>query len=89
MKTALKKAINNWSQIFSPENVSRWLILGILVGVFSGLTAVTFFYLLQLGKHFTMHFLAGFASPAPEGERILESSSNLHFHQWIFFFFRR
>ncbi|WAC08382.1 MAG: chloride channel protein [Thermodesulfobacteriota bacterium] len=85
MKTTLKKAINNWSQLFSPENVSRWLILGIFIGVLSGLTAVGFFYLLQLGKHFTMHVLAGFASPAPEGERILESSTNLHFHQWIFF----
>ena len=85
MKTALKKLVNNWAQLFSPENVSRWLILGILVGVLSGLTAVTFFYLLQLGKHFTMHFLAGFASPAPEGERILENSGSLHFNQWIFF----
>ena len=87
MKNVLKKLVNNWSQFFSPENVSRWLILGIVVGVFSGLSAVTFFYLLQLAKHFTLHFLAGFASPAPEGERILESSRSLHFKQWIFFFF--
>jgi CIC family chloride channel protein len=69
--------------IFFPENVSRWLIVGILVEVFSGLTAVTFFYLLQRGKHFNLHFLAGFASPAPEGKRILENSGSLHFNQWI------
>ena len=71
--------------IFFPGKCLPMADIGLLVGVFSGLTAVTFFYLLQLGKHFTLHFLAGFASPAPEGERILENSGNLHFNQWIFF----
>jgi len=51
--------------------------------MFSGLPAVTFFNLVQLGKHFTLHFLAGFASPAPEGERFLENSGSRHFNRWI------
>ena len=85
MKSIFKKLTPHWFRLFPPGSVSRWLLLGILVGVFSGLVAVVFFYFLQLGKYFTFNVLAGFPLPAPEGERIFESNGGLQFSRWVFF----
>ena len=75
----------NWSQVIFKRNVTRWVFLGILIGVVSGIGAAGFFYVLQLVKHFTFHGLAGYASPAPQGELLFEAGSGLQFRPWVFF----
>jgi len=82
-KTALFNI--DWSHEFFKSNVTRWVLLGIIIGVVSGLGAAGFFYALQLVKHLTFHELAGYASPSPQGEHLFEISSGFQFRSWIFF----
>ena len=75
----------NWSRVIFKRNVTRWVFLGILIGVVSGIGAAGFFYALQLVKHFTFHELAGYSSPAPQGELLFEAGSGLQSRPWVFF----
>ena len=54
------------------RNVSafRWLLLGILIGIISGILAVAFFAAVEYGKFIFLNQLAGLALPAPEGEEL-------------------
>lgn len=67
------------------ENIARWLVFGLLVGIVSGLAAAGFYYLLQLARHYAFHLLAGYAAPAPAGEQLFEAGKNLIFRPLIFF----
>lgn len=51
----------------------RWLIVGALVGVLSGLTAVVFFGAIEVGKYFIQVKLAGIISPHPAGESLFHA----------------
>lgn len=75
----------DWSHGFFKSNVTRWVFLGIIIGVVSGFGAAGFFYALQLVKHLTFHELAGYVSPSPQGEHLFEMSSGLQFRSWVFF----
>jgi CIC family chloride channel protein len=70
---------------FFLENITRWLIFGLLVGVVSGLGASAFYYLLQAGRHLCFHLLAGYAVPAPAGEQMFEGLAGMNFRPWVFF----
>lgn len=62
-----------WTDLVrSYRNVShfRWLLLGILVGIISGVVAVLFFAAVEFGKFIFLTKLAGLSLPAPEGEEI-------------------
>ncbi|WP_419787348.1 chloride channel protein [Pseudodesulfovibrio sp.] len=60
----------------------RWLVIGVLVGCLSGLVAVGFFYLVEIGKFFIQHNLAGIISPEPAGEGLFEGPAG-HFRPWV------
>ncbi|WP_029897060.1 chloride channel protein [Desulfohalovibrio reitneri] len=61
----------------------RWLVLGIGVGVASGLGAVLFYLGVEHGKHFILTTLAGFELPAPAGERLVHGGHTGDFRPWI------
>lgn len=84
MNDKIKLKLNRFQSIFL-DNIARWLLLGIVVGTISGLSASGFFYLLQLAKHYCMHLLAGYAAPSPQGEQLFEAGTSLVFHRFIFF----
>lgn len=67
------------------QNISRWLVFGLLVGIFSGLAAAGFYYLLHLGRHFCLHLLAGYAVPAPAGEQLFSAVAYPDFRPFVFF----
>ncbi len=70
---------------FFLENITRWLVFGLLVGIVSGLGASAFYYLLQAGRHLCFHLLAGYAVPAPAGEQIFEAAGVMQFRPLVFF----
>ncbi|WP_320005947.1 chloride channel protein [Maridesulfovibrio sp.] len=77
--------VNMWKDLVrSYRNVShfRWLVLGILVGILSGIIAVLFFGAVELGKHFFMSQLAGLSLPAPEGEELFHGHAAEHLRTW-------
>jgi CIC family chloride channel protein len=47
---------------------TRWSILGIIIGVISGLGAVLFFFLIQLSSAFLLGYIGGFTVPSSGGE---------------------
>ena len=77
--------IIRWLRGFFLENITRWLVFGLLVGIASGLAASGFYYLLQIARHFCLDVLAGYAAPATAGEQLFESAATLNFRPWIFF----
>jgi CIC family chloride channel protein len=79
------KQIVGWLRSFFLENITRWLVFGLLVGIVSGLGASAFYYLLQAGRHLCFHLLAGYAVPAPAGEQVFDVPGILQFHPLIFF----
>lgn len=78
--------IFRWLHSFFLENIVRWLIFGLLVGILAGLASSAFYYLLQLARHYTFDILSGYAVPAPAGESLFESAANPVFRPLIFFF---
>ncbi len=60
----------------------RWLALGIVVGILSGIVAVLFFGAVELGKHIFMSQLAGLSLPAPEGEELFHGHAGEHLRTW-------
>ena len=79
------KKIIHWLHGVFLENIARWLVFGVLVGIVAGLASSGFYYLLQLARHYSFHLFAGYAAPAPAGEQLFEAGSGLVFRPLIFF----
>lgn len=60
----------------------RWLVLGVLVGILSGIVAVLFFGAVELGKHIFISQLAGLSLPAPEGEELFHGAPGEQLRTW-------
>ena len=78
-------SLHTWKDLVrSYRNVShfRWLVLGIVVGILSGIVAVLFFGAVELGKHIFMSQLAGLSLPAPEGEELFHGPAGEHLRTW-------
>lgn len=56
--------------------MQKWLALGVLIGVVSGLGAVVFYESLVLATHFFLTILAGYQLPTPIGEGARVASSH-------------
>ncbi len=66
-----------WKEIArSYKNISsfRWLLLGVLVGLLSGVLAVAFFAAVEYGKFIFLSQLGGLSLPAPAGEEIFHGT---------------
>lgn len=85
MPTDHIKKIIRWLHSVFLENIARWLVFGLLVGIIAGLASSAFYYLLQLARHYTFSLLAGYTTPAPAGEQIFEAGSDLLFRPLVFF----
>ncbi|HET7029722.1 MAG TPA: chloride channel protein [Candidatus Limnocylindrales bacterium] len=64
-------------RIRAAEYLRKWVILGIVIGLISGVGAVIFFQALELATRFFLGVLAGFvpASPAGEGGQPITSAA--------------
>lgn len=73
------------SAVRSYHNISsvRWLILGIVAGVLSGLAAVLFFWAIEYFKHLFIAQWAGLALPAPEGEALYHGEAGAVYRPWL------
>ncbi|WP_243545352.1 chloride channel protein [Pseudodesulfovibrio tunisiensis] len=60
----------------------RWLIMGVITGIMSGLVAVLFFGAVELGKFLIQHQLAGIVSPEPAGEGIFHGTPGAY-RPWV------
>ncbi len=68
------------------ELSTRWILLGIAVGLLSGLVAVVFFVLLESASWLTFDLLAGSPLPQPPGDALFESHERAHEpRRWLFF----
>lgn len=76
---------NYWREFakaYSTVASFRWLVIGVLVGTLSGLVAVGFFWMVEFGKFFLQHHLAGIVSPEPAGEGIFHGTAG-EFRPWL------
>lgn len=81
----LTNFLNYWRKFvksYSTISSFRWLVIGVLVGCFSGLVAAGFFWLVEMGKFLIQHNLAGIVSPEPAGEGIFHGPAG-QFRPWI------
>ncbi len=60
----------------------RWLVLGIVVGLLSGLVAVLFFGAVELGKFLILHKLSGLTLPEPAGEKLFHGAAG-ELRTWV------
>ena len=67
---------------------SRWLVLGLMVGIASGFIAACFFASLEIATHFTFGTLAGMPPLAPPGDRLLDVPGHIAAEPrpWVVFF---
>lgn len=56
------------ASIRSVGYLPKWLALGVMIGVISGLGAVVFYLALKYTGHFLLGYLAGYQIPTPVGE---------------------
>jgi CIC family chloride channel protein len=81
----LSQFVNYWLDFvrsYRSVTAFRWLVIGTLVGVLSGLVAVGFFWLVEVGKFVIQHNLAGIVSPEPAGEGIFHGPAG-EFRPWV------
>lgn len=50
------------------DSLNRWLLMGTVIGIVSGLGAVLFFFCLETGTHWLLEFIGGYTPPATLGE---------------------
>jgi chloride channel protein, CIC family len=81
------KSIPSKSSIFSGlrSTAGRWILLGILVGVVSGLGASAFFYALEWVTHTAFDTLAHAPMASPAGEEIFAPGPPAEKNNWLFF----
>lgn len=75
-----------WAEtVRSYKNISsvRWLLLGILVGLFAGLAAALFFLGIEYFKDLFLSRIAGLSLPAPAGEQLFHSGHHGHSRAWL------
>jgi CIC family chloride channel protein len=77
------KIRNEAVQVYTSITNARWLILGVLVGVVSGIGAILFFASIEGIKFFLLHKAAGLHLPAPAGEEIFDALHNLVYRPWL------
>jgi chloride channel protein, CIC family len=66
---------------------TRWIALGLTIGVISGLVAAAFFTALELVTHFCFGVLTGIPAVSPPGDRLagLPGAVAAQPHPWIYF----
>jgi CIC family chloride channel protein len=82
----IRRYVRLWKEIVrSYRSISsfRWLILGVVAGVLSGLAAVLFFLGVEAGKHVFLNMLAGLNLPAPAAEEVFHSSPAELYRPWL------
>lgn len=82
MFSKLFKYWQDFTKSYSTVASFRWLVIGVLVGTLSGLIAVAFFWLVEMGKFILQHNLAGVISPEPAGEGIFHGPAG-EFRPWL------
>ncbi len=70
LRAKIKQLLWEITRSYTTVGAVRWLLLGVLMGVISGLAAICFFYSLELLKHLWLAKLAGLSLPAPAGEAL-------------------
>ncbi|BCS90007.1 chloride channel protein [Pseudodesulfovibrio sediminis] len=81
----IARLINYWADLlksYRTVTAFRWLVIGVLVGTFSGLVAAGFFWLVEFGKFIIQHNMAGIVSPEPAGEGIFHGHAGA-FRPWV------
>ena len=71
--------VHNYKKITS----LRWLLLGIIVGIFSGLAAVLFYLGIEWLKHVFIAKFAGVSLPAPNGEALFHGEPGETLRLWV------
>lgn len=79
MISRIRKLLEN------PEmrQLQRWTIYGVIIGIISGLGAVTFYAALTAITHFTLGELAGYMPQAAGGEPTLFSETTGEMRRWL------
>jgi len=85
MKKIFFPLIRLWQEsvkVYQIITNARWLILGALTGVISGILAIIFFAGVEGLKFLLVHKLAGFNLPAPAGEEIFHGHASVY-RPWL------
>ncbi|MGC8538231.1 MAG: chloride channel protein [Candidatus Micrarchaeia archaeon] len=54
--------------IESLDYYKKWLVLGVIIGVFAGVASILFYYATEASEYFFMHYVMGYNRPLPLGE---------------------
>lgn len=70
----LRTSATRW--LATASYTQKWLVLGVFIGVISGLGAVVFFEALRLGTHYLLSSLAGYRVGTPRAEGNVATSTH-------------
>lgn len=68
------------------KRTGKWLLLFILIGVISGLGAVLFHFLCEVGMHYLLDLIAGYRPPSAAGEHSIFKHTATPFNRWVLLF---
>jgi CIC family chloride channel protein len=75
-----------FTQFIRHGNIGKWILLGMLLGLLTGLAASGFFYLLEWAKFLFLDFMAGYPPQHPAGEQLFAATSGSPPRPVLFFF---
>ncbi len=82
----LKPFAKIWNEsvlVYTSITNARWLILGVLVGIVSGVGAIIFFGSIEGIKFLLLHEAAGLSLPAPAGEEVFHVLQTSAYRPWL------
>jgi len=77
------KVWNEAVRTYTSITNARWLILGVLVGIVSGIGAIIFFASIEGIKFLLLHEAAGLTLPAPAGEELFHALQTSAYRPWL------
>ncbi|MDD4649084.1 MAG: chloride channel protein [Desulfoplanes sp.] len=77
------KVWNEAVRTYTSITNARWLILGVLVGIVSGIGAIIFFASIEGIKFLLLHEAAGLTLPAPAGEELFHTLQTSAYRPWL------
>ncbi len=77
------KKLNNFLDRYPAKRAGKWLLCCILTGIFAGLGSIIFHFLLHVGHHYFLDYLAGFRPPHPAGDPPFLGHTHTPFRPWM------
>lgn len=83
MPSPIRRLWSEYLDLYHNVTYVRMLVLGAILGIFSGIAAIFFFWGIEYSKHIIQGVWAGLTLPAPAGESMFHGHGGTSYRPWV------